>query len=101
MPGGRLNEGEDVILGLKREVLEEIGVDIEVEKILATGTFTNLSGVRTYFVVFQSSLVGSVEPYPLDEVGKIGWFTPEEFFALPVIYPEYQEALKSVLKNVT
>ena len=35
MPGGRLNLGEKALAGLKREVFEEIGAEIHVEKFLS------------------------------------------------------------------
>ncbi|MCR4311139.1 MAG: NUDIX hydrolase [Candidatus Taylorbacteria bacterium] len=99
MPGGRLNEGEDVIEGLKREVREEIGAEIEVKKALVTGTFTNLSGVRIFFVIYEASLVDldTVFKFEDEEVGEARWLQLSEIVELPILYPEYKEALKSVL----
>jgi len=34
IPGGRLNEGEEVQAGLMREIKEELGIDVEVVKVL-------------------------------------------------------------------
>jgi 8-oxo-dGTP diphosphatase len=41
IPGGRINIGENPLLGLKREVKEETGINIEIIKILNTENFTN------------------------------------------------------------
>lgn len=99
MPGGRLNLGEATLDGLKREVFEEIGSDIMVEKILVTGTFTNLSGQVNFFVIHQAILLDENKPFQLEEaeVADVVWIEPKEFFTLPIIYPEYQEALRPVL----
>lgn len=40
-PGGQIEEGEDIIAGLKREVFEESGVDIAVGPMV--GLYSNLS----------------------------------------------------------
>jgi len=99
MPGGRLNVGEATLAGFKREIKEEIGAEIEVEKIVATGTYVNLVNVPTFFLIYKVSIVDENKPLVLEkaEVGEARWCEPEEFFTLPIIYKEYQEALKPVL----
>ena len=56
MPGGRLNVGEKTLAGLKREVFEEIGTKISVQKILTVGTFVNLGGQPNFFIIYECSL---------------------------------------------
>jgi len=99
MPGGRLNQDESVLPGLKREVFEEIGAEIVVKKILATGTFVNLDSKSVFFVIYKASLVDENKSFVLEEgeIGKVAWVEVKEFFNLPMIYPEYQEVLKTVL----
>ncbi len=99
MPGGRLNEGEDALTGLKREVFEEIGVEIAVEKILAVGAFTNLSDQKVFFLIYKASLVDENQSLKLEEaeIGDFRWCDPKEFFTLPIVYKEYQTALKTIL----
>ena len=100
MPGGRLNVGEDVLAGLKREVWEEIGAEIVIDKILAIGTLTNLSNnQRILFVIYKTSLVDDDKLLKLEEaeIGSVRWCDSREFFTLPIVYPEYQEALKKIL----
>ncbi|TAK57926.1 NUDIX domain-containing protein [Patescibacteria group bacterium] len=99
MPGGRLNVGEVAVEGLKREVFEETGQRIEIQKILTTGTFVNLSGKPNFFIIHQAVLVGGEQPLILEksEVGAFAWVDPKEFFNLPIIYPEYQKALLGIL----
>ncbi|MEK7575059.1 MAG: NUDIX domain-containing protein [Patescibacteria group bacterium] len=99
MPGGRLNEGESVLDGLKREVREEIGAEIVVGKIIATGTFLNVNGVKNFFVIHESTLANDDRPFIFEEeeVADARWVSANEFFTLPILYPEYQEALRSIL----
>ncbi len=99
MPGGRLNVDEGTLDGLKREVFEEIGTEIGVKRILNTGTFTNLSGLVNFFVIYEAFLIDEQKPFKLEEaeVADVLWIEPKEFFTLPIIYPEYQEALRSIL----
>jgi len=40
-PGGQVEEGEDIVSGLKREVLEETGIAISVDRL--AGVYSNLS----------------------------------------------------------
>ena len=99
LPGGRLHEGETPIEGLKREVFEEIGVKINIGNIIATGTLTNMSNFRSYFVIYQASLTDPTQRFTLEEeeVGEVTWCDSNNFFTLPILYPEYQEALKNFL----
>lgn len=99
LPGGRLNEDESVQEGFEREIFEEIGVKVQTEKIIATVTMTNLSGHPNFFLIYSATLIDPEASFVLekDEVGKIAWVSPAEFFKLDMLYPEYLEALKSTL----
>lgn len=51
LPGGRIEVGENHIDGLKREMLEEVGLDIEPIRPVATGEWRpELMGVKTQIV---------------------------------------------------
>jgi 8-oxo-dGTP pyrophosphatase MutT (NUDIX family) len=99
-PGGRLNVGEDITEGLRREVFEEIGAEITIDGIVKTGTIFNVLGEPTFFVMYKASLVTPEANFVFqaDEVAEVHFVSSDEFFALPMVYPKYQEALKSFLK---
>lgn len=40
LPGGKIEEGESIIDGLKREILEEAGVQVEIDTL--TGIYSNI-----------------------------------------------------------
>jgi len=44
MPGGKVNDGETIINGLNREIVEEVGMLPEVEKIIPLDTFASVDG---------------------------------------------------------
>lgn len=55
IPGGRLGASEDVVSGLRREVHEETGLDVEVEEPIYTDAWTTAEGAGRYAVVFRCS----------------------------------------------
>lgn len=52
IPGGRLNPGENPFIGLKREILEETGIDIEILMPLAVHYFTRDDGQVITLLIF-------------------------------------------------
>jgi len=52
IPGGRLDDGEDIEEGIKRETKEETNIDIEVIKRLGDRGFTRADGQKVLMGVF-------------------------------------------------
>lgn len=102
MPGGRLNTGENVVEGVKREVREEIGVDVVIGGILSTGTFVKFNGGTNFFVIYEARLVSDDAVFVPEEaeVAEIQWVDEKEALTLPFIYQEYLIALRGILENV-
>ena len=102
MPGGRLNEEEEPLEGLKREVREEIGVEIEIGKPLATAVFTNLSHKKNFLVLYSARLVDpSLElRFDPEETGGGAWLTREEIIApdFPIYYREHKRVVQDFLR---
>jgi 8-oxo-dGTP diphosphatase len=77
-PGGVLELGEDIASGLRREALEETG--LEVESVALTGVYKNMSrGVIA--LVFRCKPTGGQLTLN-EEVGAFRWATPEEVRAI-------------------
>jgi ADP-ribose pyrophosphatase YjhB (NUDIX family) len=80
--GGFLEEDEDALDGLRREVLEETGLEVEAGDFL--GVFSDTYGDGddapvALNLVFEARIVGG-EPEPADDVTELAWFAPD---ALP------------------
>lgn len=100
LPGGRLNIGEDSKDGLKRELLEELGVESEIEQAVFLKQFhqgnenKQLSLVIVYKATISENAVFTVDNR---EVAELGWFSQNETLSFP-LFPEYLEALKVFYK---
>jgi ADP-ribose pyrophosphatase YjhB (NUDIX family) len=83
LPGGFLGEGEDPLDGLRRELLEETGLEIEPEEF--AGAYTDWYGeggegeavVATLNLYWTARVVGG-EPSPQDDVAELRWFSRDE-----------------------
>jgi 8-oxo-dGTP diphosphatase len=79
-PGGFVEEGEDPLVGLKRELREEAGVEIEVEDFVGAYTDTYGDGPEAGSVLnlaWEARIV-SGDPVPADDVSELRWFTKDE-----------------------
>lgn len=73
-PGGVLELDESFEDGVRREVLEETGLEVTVERL--TGVYKNLTrGIVA--LVYRCQPAGG-EPHVTEEAREIGWMTTEE-----------------------
>jgi ADP-ribose pyrophosphatase YjhB (NUDIX family) len=93
IPGGFLQAGEEPVDALRREMREEIGLDVNQPRIYAVRTFARHSQLEVVFLVNAS---GDMQPKSI-EVERVAWFTPD---ALPDQLPSDQKKLiRSVLHD--
>lgn len=104
-PGGVIEQGESILEGLKREILEESG--IVAEPISFVGVYQNLSLKKGYAALegttlppvanfdFICTYVSGIEQGS-DESIEAAWVTPEEAKKM-VKYPGYVERLSNML----
>jgi 8-oxo-dGTP pyrophosphatase MutT (NUDIX family) len=92
-PGGVLELGETFDEGVRREVLEETGISVEVERL--TGAYKNVPrGIVA--LVFRCRPVGG-ELSTTDESVSVKWVDPEE--ALSVMTPAYAARVGDALTD--
>jgi 8-oxo-dGTP diphosphatase len=73
-PGGVLELDEAIEQGVRREVREETGVDIE--PIRLTGIYKNMHRAVVALVFLARPVSG--QPHPTDEADTVEWWTPDQ-----------------------
>ena len=74
IPGGKLEEGEDIMEGLHREVLEETGT--QISDCALTGVYANLSQNGLIFAFVSRYVSGSLIESP--ESLQVEWVEPDQ-----------------------
>lgn len=75
LPGGALELDEPIEVGLRREVLEETGLDVRPD--VLTGVYKNMrQGIVA--LVFRCALTGSTQVPHDEEITELRWMTPDE-----------------------
>ncbi|MBI4225772.1 NUDIX hydrolase [Candidatus Roizmanbacteria bacterium] len=81
LPGGHLDFGEDITIGLKREITEELGVDINVGDPFYVFTYKNkVKGSHSIEVVYFATLISSLSGIQLNpqDHSEYKWIAEEE-----------------------
>jgi 8-oxo-dGTP pyrophosphatase MutT (NUDIX family) len=92
-PGGEIEPGESQPAALKRELLEELNLEIEPGELLTTQT--KHDGRLILYCWSARMLSPEPRPNPL-EVADCAWLTPEEIRAKPGVLPGTAEILEQL-----
>src|SRR3989344_1397053 len=95
LPGGFVDQGEMINKAAKREVKEEMGIDIELIKksknIYETKT-KNKSTLHSIGIIVYARVIKGI-PKPCDETEEVGWFTKAKIKKMKLAY-NHKEILK-------
>lgn len=81
LPGGNIEEGEDLVENLKREIFEEVGIEVENISILGALSGTSKKGEYAIQIAYIAT-VDNPEIKLSYEHDQYKWVTKEEFFEL-------------------
>lgn len=94
-PGGFVERGETAEAAAEREVLEESGVEIEVEDIVGLYSY---EGQVPAIAVFEARVIGG-EPQALDETMDVKSFDHDNLPWAEIAFPSTEQALKDYLRR--
>lgn len=101
VPGGFLEPGEDAIEGLKREIKEELGVEIDTSMAdclqIAPHRY-GPDGDWTLAIGFKAAIT-SGEPEASDDVAAIEWVDPSQLNTLDFAWEHDRELVRKVLAD--
>ena len=101
VPGGFLLPGEDPITGLKREVREELGVEIDVDVEDCISMVPHRYGEEGDFVLalgFRARLLGG-RVVPNDDVEEVRWVGADELDDLDFAWPHDRDLIRKALER--
>ena len=84
---GHIDQGEEPLEALKREVSEESGLILHDAKLLfeeeMVGNWCNQEAQNHYWYVYEGSVSGTIDASER-ETKSIGWYTQEEIYTLDI-----------------
>lgn len=101
VPGGFLRAGEDPLTGLRRELREELDVEIDVDNSDFVQAVPHRYGPEGDFVLslgFRARL-SSGDPRPADDVADVMWVTYAQLDDLDFAWPHDRRLVKGALEK--
>ena len=100
LPGGKIGRGEAVETALKREMKEELGIDVKVEELLEVFTARMKNQVNVLIVLYRCTTKAVFEDLQISsESFEIGSFSSDQVLGLN-LEPRYLYHLERLLTSV-
>jgi 8-oxo-dGTP diphosphatase len=101
LPGGHIDFGEDIVVGLEREVMEEFGVRIQVGDPFHAFTYMNeIKGSHSIEVVYFATFDDPVDPIALNpyDHSEARWVTLDDLDDVDPMTPEERAGVRKALQ---
>jgi 8-oxo-dGTP diphosphatase len=101
LPGGYIDDKENISVALQREVYEETGVKIELDSIVSIGHFypSQFEKSNLYIVCNAKALSSEININDLDEIIEAKWMSLDEYFECEDIHEYNKNLVKTAIKN--
>jgi len=101
LPGGHIDDKENMSQALQREVLEETGIKIELDSIISLGHFTHSQFEKSnlYIVCKAKALSKEINIVDTHEIIEAKWMDLDEYFNCEDIHIYNKNIVKTAMKN--
>ncbi len=101
LPGGYIDDKENISHALQREVFEETGIKIELQSIVSLGHFypSQFEQSNLYIVCNAKALSHKINIVDTDEILEAKWMDLDEYFGSEEIHDYNKNLVKTAMKN--
>jgi 8-oxo-dGTP diphosphatase len=101
LPGGHIDKNESIKAALKREVMEETGVEVELESIMNIGHFNagQFGESNLYFVCTARALSHDISINDADEIMEALWMDIDDFLNHEEVNKYNKKVVEAAINN--
>jgi 8-oxo-dGTP diphosphatase len=101
LPGGYIDDTENISQALQREVFEETGIEIELDSIISLGHSypSQFEKSNLYIVCSATALSKEINIVDLDEIIEVKWMDLDEYFECEDIHIYNKDLVKTAIKE--
>lgn len=94
LPGGHVDEGEDLLQAMVREAKEELNIDLKIENLKIEHILHHYKGNRLKFVISANSYEGELRIGEPDKCERLDWFD------IKILPENLDKKVKKVLEEI-
>jgi len=101
LPGGHIDDNENISTALKREVYEETGIEVEFESIVSLGHFSpaQFGESNLYVVCRATAITKKINIIDIEEIMESKWIDIQEYLSCEDVHSYNKAIVKNALLN--